>query len=128
MLAKIHIAKRDLGLDDARYRALLMQVTGKDSCKYMTYEELDKVLRVLYGLGFIPIQKKTIIELKADKEGMIYNITNLASLVMGNKWKRRIRGYIKKKFGVDDLRFLDAKQLINVFGFVRAIQKRTEPF
>lgn len=33
LIAKIHIAKKDLAMDDATYRDVLVRVTGKDSCK-----------------------------------------------------------------------------------------------
>ncbi|WP_283166866.1 regulatory protein GemA [Thermodesulfovibrio yellowstonii] len=127
MTAKIHIAKKELGLDDKAYRYILVKATGKDSCKKMTHLELAQVLEVFYRLGFVP-KKRAQVGFMTDKEGMIKRITDLAELVMGRDWKRRVRGYIRKKFGVDDLRFLGKQGLTDVFAFLRAIQKNTEPF
>lgn len=45
MLAKVHIAKKDLGLDDDAYRDLLERVTGKRSAGELGEAELDAVLR-----------------------------------------------------------------------------------
>jgi len=47
---------------------------------------------------------------------------------MGRGWKKRVRGYVRKKFGVDDLRFLNKHGLTDVFAFLRALQRKTEPF
>lgn len=56
-LAKIHVAKRDLGLDDDTYRAVLVRMTGKSSAKGMTAGELDSVLGEFRRLGFKPTSK-----------------------------------------------------------------------
>jgi phage gp16-like protein len=53
-LAKIHIAKKDLGLDDDTYRQMLRTVTGKDSAKALTLVECDKVLAHCKKLGWTP--------------------------------------------------------------------------
>lgn len=128
MIAKIHIAKKELKLDDYSYRYILRETTGKDSCKNMSYQELQMVLQVLYGLGFSPKKKASIYELSPDKDGIIRNLTRVAESVMGSGWKKRIRGYIRKKFGIDELRFLNYRQLTDVFAFLRAIQRKEDPF
>ena len=51
LLAKIHIGKKSLGLDDATYRALLRQLTGKESAATMGNWELEKVLRHMTRAG-----------------------------------------------------------------------------
>jgi phage gp16-like protein len=52
MLAKAHIAKKELGLDDASYRDLLERVVGKRSAKELTRAELDQVLAEFKRLGW----------------------------------------------------------------------------
>ncbi len=52
--AKIHIAKKALGLNDGEYRALLEANTGKDSSGTMTKEEMMLVLTDLTRLGWKP--------------------------------------------------------------------------
>lgn len=39
----IHIAKNQLGMDDETYRAVLMRVTGKDSCTKMMCTSSDLI-------------------------------------------------------------------------------------
>ncbi|WP_417595011.1 gp16 family protein [Oceanospirillum sp.] len=62
LMAQIHIAKKQLGLDDDIYRACLVQATGKSSCKTMGVSELFQVLRHFEDKGF-----------KARKSGKIRN-------------------------------------------------------
>ncbi|WP_051219470.1 gp16 family protein [Oceanobacter kriegii] len=50
--AMIHIAKKQLGLDDETYRALLVGATGKASCADMSLNELNKVVDALKVRGF----------------------------------------------------------------------------
>ena len=54
MMAKIHIAKKELGLDDGTYRDVLWRVTGKRSCKKMLIGELEAVIKDMESRGFTP--------------------------------------------------------------------------
>lgn len=52
--AAIHVAKKQLGLDDDTYRAKLQKITGKSSTKAMSEPERQKVLQVFRNEGFAP--------------------------------------------------------------------------
>ncbi|MBF0192482.1 MAG: regulatory protein GemA [Magnetococcales bacterium] len=54
MIAKIHIAKAQLGLTDDEYRALLHAQTGEESCKQMTEAQLRAVMMECQRLGWRP--------------------------------------------------------------------------
>lgn len=53
-IALIHVAKKQLGLDDDDYRALLERVTGKRSCRDMSPAQLSAVVDEFRRLGFTP--------------------------------------------------------------------------
>ncbi len=53
-LAKIHIAKTQLGMDDDTYRALLARVAGVRSAKDLGPRQVDQVLVELQRLGWKP--------------------------------------------------------------------------
>lgn len=53
-LAKIHIAKAQLGMDDASYRALLARVAGVKSAKELTPRQVSAVLAEFQRLGWQP--------------------------------------------------------------------------
>lgn len=52
--AKIHIARQQLGLDDAAYRAILAREAGVRSSKELTRSTAVRVLKELERLGFQP--------------------------------------------------------------------------
>ena len=56
-LAMIHIAKKQVGLDDDEYRLLLENVTGKTSAGDMTITERCQVLAEFKKLGFKTTRK-----------------------------------------------------------------------
>lgn len=56
MIAKVHIAKSQLGLEDDDYRAVLVRVTGKRSAADCSLGELDAVLKDLRARGFKPVR------------------------------------------------------------------------
>lgn len=55
LIAKIHIGKQQLGLDDDTYRGLLQLATGKTSCSKMNHAELESVLKAMQDRGFQPV-------------------------------------------------------------------------
>jgi len=57
-IAKIHIAKAQLGMDDETYRAFLQRVAGVQSSKQLTPKQLGRVLFELEKLGFKPTSSK----------------------------------------------------------------------
>lgn len=57
-LSRIHIAKKDLGLDDETYRALLARVTGVRSAKDLNPRQIAAVLAEFTRLGWESIPAK----------------------------------------------------------------------
>lgn len=53
-LAKIHIAKSQLGLDDETYRAILARVAGVRSAKDLSPRQIGAVLAEFVRLGWVP--------------------------------------------------------------------------
>lgn len=51
-MAQIHIAKKQLALEDDAYRAILLQVTGKTSSKDLTWQERKALLDHFKKVGF----------------------------------------------------------------------------
>lgn len=54
LIAMIHCAKRDLGLDEDAYRATLVRVGGAGSCSGMGIEGLERVVEDFKRKGFTP--------------------------------------------------------------------------
>ncbi len=57
MTAKIHVAKKQLQLDEDDYRQILLEETGRSSSADCTEAELERALRRFEALGFKPLPK-----------------------------------------------------------------------
>lgn len=53
-LAKLHIAKKELGLDDPTYRTILQRLTGQESAKGLSEVQIGVVLDELKAKGWTP--------------------------------------------------------------------------
>lgn len=70
--AQIHIARKQLAMDDDTYRQMLAQVTGKQSSKDCSVSELHKVVAHLKQLGFKAKPRKRV----AEHPGTPHNLGN----------------------------------------------------
>ncbi|KIQ84356.1 gp16 family protein [Aeromonas sp. L_1B5_3] len=52
LLKIVQVGRRELGLDEEEYRALLEQVTGARSAKWLSAAKLEAVITAMKGLGF----------------------------------------------------------------------------
>lgn len=121
--AKIHIAKNELGLDEATYRDVLMRVTGKDSCGLMNGDELALVCNEFKRLGFVPKQansKKPTTTL--DRVALLGKVEAILA-DMGLPWSYA-NATTKQMFGVDMVHWLDAQRLYKVVQALAVYQKR----
>ena len=67
LIAKIHVLKNQVRLEDDVYRIILERVTGKDSCKLMNMKELKLVIEEFNNTWFI--QTAPLKPLRSSKLG-----------------------------------------------------------
>lgn len=125
LMVKIHIAKKDLHLDDDTYRDVLWRVTGKRSCKDMTIAQLQDVVKDMENSGFKPKA--------APKHGKKPSVTKrrqaLISKIeailadMGLHWNYA-HGVGEQMFQIKRLQFLNDQQLYKVTQALSVHQKR----
>lgn len=121
-LSKIHIAKKDLGLDDETYRALLARVTGQSSAKDLTPLQVAKVLQEFERLGWKSKQGRSKPKPAADKAKLVGKIeAQLAEA--GRPWEYG-DGLAKRMYNLDRLEWLDAEQLGGVVAALAKDAKR----
>ncbi len=121
-LSKIHIAKKDLGLDDDTYRALLHRVTGQSSAKDLSPLQVAKVLQEFERLGWKSQQGRGKPKPAADKAKLVGKIeAQLAEA--GRPWEYG-DGLAKRLYQVERLEWLDAKQLGGVVAALAKDAKR----
>lgn len=122
-LAKVHIAKKDMGLGDDLYRAILMDEFGVESSANLTDRELDRLIERFESRGWRPkpgndARKKKVAALRKRVEEEV-EFTGFDD--------KRLRGLVRKICGVADLRFChDPKRLEHLLRVIRAIVERGE--
>lgn len=122
-LAKIHIAKKQLGLDDETYRAMLLQHGGVSSSKDLTPLGAAKVLRHLENAGFKPKAghgKRP--NPAAGRTALIGKIE--AQLASAARPWAYAHGMAQKMFKVDKVEWLDEEQLGKVVAALAYDAKR----
>lgn len=110
LIRKIHVAKRELGLDEDRYRSLLLGATKKDSCKDMTLQELDSVLKAMQKDGFVVKVKKGKATRKPENtpgQKKIFKLWFLlADAGFTNRGSRYLNAFIKKQTGIEAIEWV----------------------
>lgn len=72
LIAKIHIAKAQLNLDDEQYRDIVRRVTGKDSAAQCRYSQLVDLINEFKALGWKTPKKKAFRRTPFDPIRKIY--------------------------------------------------------
>lgn len=126
-LAKIHIAKKDLGLDDTAYREILVRITGKDSSGNMSECQRRAVLAEFQRLGWKPktggkprpgsnkpyVRLMYALAKNIDKSGF-----------WRRPYKDALRAMVKKETGIDNPEWLTFQQASPVIEALKKIERR----
>ena len=130
-LAKIHIAKKEMGLDDFSYREILKRVTGHSSSAKMNDNQRGDVVEEFKRMGWKPKQRAKgnnwrkqsdnphhrkiwALGKELDKRGYWHS-----------EWKEALRMFVKSETGVDDIDWLETKQASNVIEALKSIVRRS---
>lgn len=128
-LAAIHCAKRDLGLDDAAYRALLQRVAGVESAAELAPRQRAEVLRELDRLGFrrAPARRAGRARLtggrQAKKCRAMWIELHKAGVVRDAS-EAALDRFTKRVAGVDSLAWVDAQEASRVIEALKAMADR----
>lgn len=125
LIRLIHVAKRDLSMDDDTYRAILQRIGKKASSADLTIPELEKVLEHLKRSGFKvrsngrkgaakrPAAPKSSRPLAQDAESKKIRALWLFMHQLGvvkNSSEDALAAYIKRIVGVDALQWISGEQ------------------
>lgn len=126
-LGKIHLGKKQLGMDDDTYRAMLQTIGGVKSSKDLTPEGLDKVIRHLEksGAKFTAAKKHgrkpRNMGSASDRSAQLKKIEAL--LAEADRAWEYAHGMAKRMYKRDALEFCDQSQL---GGIIAALMKDAE--
>lgn len=146
-LGLIHLAKKQLGMDDEAYRLMLESVAGVSSARDLDTEGMEKVMIHLKACGFrkVPgrhehsgfVARKSAYRTELGERPGMATPGQLAAIesewdAMQWYWAQggfgnrdlALRGFLKKRFQASDLRFLSFTQAEKAIMAIKAIQKR----
>lgn len=124
-LAKIHIAKKDLAMDDDTYRAMLQAVAGVSSASALTPAGVNAVLAHLKRCGWKPKASKnagTRPQVAAERTALIGKIEALLAEA-GRPWSYA-DAMAQRMFGVDKTGWLQPNQLVRLIAALTYDAKR----
>ncbi len=114
MIAKIHLARKQLALTEDSYRDILRRITGLDSAAAMRADQLDAVLREFARLGWKPKPAKRRSE--KPQVRMIWAIWKDIVALQGHGDDAALRAFVARQTktpahpdGISSPEFLDAE-------------------
>ena len=115
LIAKIKIAQKELGMAEEAYRAMLLRITGKNSCAVMDIGELERVDAEMRRFGFKPSTSTA-----REKHGRPHLRRTTAAAMMdkvealladgGYHWNYA-HAMARRMFGREKVEYLDNDQL-----------------
>ena len=122
LIKLIHVAKRELKLDDGMYRDTLQNTVGKTSSKDCTMLELRKILDTLKSKGFTVTPKEPQPDVVNHNQPMLDKIGAL--LADGGYPWAYAKGMAKKMYNKEDLRFCNGDELRGIVAALAYNKKR----
>ncbi|MCG9079436.1 gp16 family protein [Laribacter hongkongensis] len=127
LIRLIHVAKRDLALDDDSYRAILRRIGTKESAADLAVPELEKVLEHMKRSGFKVRSRNSRLSLAADPQSkMIRGLwLELAGMgVVRNPSESALRTFVAQMTGIDLMKWLSTEQASQVIEHLKEWRER----
>ena len=130
MLAKVHVARKQLDMDEAGYRELLQRAIGKASARDCTEAELERALGEFRRLGWKPVTTPAASGRGKSEKPHVRKIFalwgSLARTSAINDGSRpALVSFIERQTGVSHPDWLTAAQANSVTEALKAIQQRS---
>lgn len=114
-LAKIHIAKKELGLTDEVYRDILKSRFRKDSAAKLTSGQAFSLIQHFQKLGWKPSRQQSLPGMNIPRDGQSQKILALwielhRKGVVQDSSDRALMRFVKRQTGKDHLKWCDAAQ------------------
>lgn len=126
VIAKIHVAKKQLGLDDDTYRDLLERVTGKRSAKDLDPRELLAVVNALRAAGWKGATNPRSGKPHVRKIWAMWHAMKVDGVVKANDERAALRAFVERLTGVTDPEWLTPEQGSTVIESIKQWKKRVE--
>lgn len=122
-LVKIHIARKDLALEEDSYRALLERVTGHRSSAECNDAELDAVLGEFKRFGWVPKTKRRPLSNKPHVR-KIFALWSSMKPLLRNGSTKALCAFVERQTGVSDPEWLSPEAATKVVEALKAWARR----
>jgi len=126
MIKLIHVAKRQLGLDDDTYREMLQSVTGKTSTASMTNRELLAVCDALKKKGFKVSRPRAMDNSEQAKKIRSLWLELADAGIVRNRSEVALLAYVRRITKTERMEWCTVKQLQAVIETLKAWGSRIE--
>lgn len=128
LIAKIHVAKAQLNLDDEQYRDIVRRVTGKDSAAQCRYSQLVDLINEFKALGWKTPKKKAFRRAPSDGIKKIYALWGKLQALgaVQSTDKTALDAFVKKYTGIDSVQWLQPAQQQKIIEILKQWIKRIE--
>lgn len=126
LLAKVHIAKAQLGLDDEQYRDIVRRVTGKESASQCRYSQLVDLINEFKVLGWKTVQKQAFRKAPSDPVKKIYALWGKLQKLgaVQSTDKTALDAFVKKYTGIDSVQWIAPEQQSRIIEILKQWLKR----
>ncbi len=130
LLAKIHIAKKELGIEDEHYREILYRKFRVSSSKSLSDSQALVLINHFKNVGWVP---KSNTKKYDDQKGDIYSSTPAQKrkieamwhdIYRGNSETKHLRQFLFNHFKVTDIKFLERRTAYEVIEALKQMQHR----
>lgn len=126
-LARIHVARKQLALEEEDYRAILQRAGGKPSAGLMTEAERLRVLKEFERLGFRPRPARAGRALHVRKIYALWGeLQARGQVVAGPPGAKALRAFVKRQTGASAPEFLSPQAAASVTEALKAWIARTK--
>lgn len=124
LLAQVHIAKKDLALDESSYRGLLQRIAGTPSASNCTEPQLLAVVAEFRRLGWAPKVKRPASRHAHVRK--VYAVWGDMKDLVSNPSRQALDAFTLRQTGVSSPEWLDGQQANKVIEGLKAWRQRLQ--
>lgn len=122
LIARVHVARKELALTEESYRAVLARVTGRDSAADLDLAQLRAVIQEFERLGLKPLVKRS----PKPHVRKVFALWAAMKPHLADPSRDALRAFVKRQTGVDNPEWLTPLQANQVTEGLKAWREREE--
>jgi phage gp16-like protein len=124
LIAKVHVAKKEMGLLDDDYRAMLIEVTGRSSSADCTVAELRKLVEHMKAKGFQPKKASSAADHPFAKKARAMWISLYHLGAIDNPSEQALEAFARRQLGCMKMQWANQAHGYKVVEALKAIAER----